>query len=129
MSQKAKFWWALVAITLVCYADFQLIGEGYASRKVSPIVRQLGHLIVFVLVTVIGYWAWAKHQLTWLKTLWLFAYVAVLIMIVVVGGLKTLNVITNYKFLDWVTTIRHFFSSPLPHMAMFMLTLLANERR
>lgn len=129
MQQKRKFWIALIAIVLVCFIDYQLFTEGYAVRGISPIYRQVAHLVVLVAVVPIGYWAWKSHPMQWLKTLWLLSYSVVILFIVLVGGLKTLDVLNNDDFLDWATTVRYLFCGPLPHILIYMLSLIAVKQK
>lgn len=128
MRQQNKFWVALVIITIVCFLDYQLFTEGYAVRNISPTIRQAGHFIILAGVIPIGYWAWKTHPMEWLKTLWMFVYGFALGFIIVIGALKMFTDILPDVFLDWATTVRMFFCSPLPHIMLYMLTLIATQK-
>ena len=128
MKQQNKFWLALALITIVCFIDYQLFTEGYAVRRLSPTVRQAGHFGVLLAVIPIGWWAWKEHPMQWLKQLWLYAYSIALGFIVLIGLLKSLSNILTEDFLDWVTTVRYFFTSPLPHLLVYMLSLIALQK-
>lgn len=128
MKQQNKFWLALGLITIVCFLDYQLFTEGYAVRRISPVVRQAGHFAVLLAVIPIGWWAWKEHPMQWLKRLWLYAYSAALVFIVLVGALKSLTDLLTDDFLDWVTTVRFFFTGPLPHLLLYMLSRIAETR-
>lgn len=125
MRQQTKFWVALFAITLVCFIDYQMFTEGYDVRKLSSTTRQIGHLAVYIAVIPIGYWAWYKHPMKWLKQLWLITYLSILAFIVLAGALKVFNIIQNDDFHDWVTTVRFFFCTPMPHILLYMLSRIA----
>lgn len=128
MQQKNKFWIALVAITIVCFIDYQFFTEGYSVRRISPLVRQVAHFIVLLAVIPIGWWAWKDHPMQWLKKLWLYPYITVLAFIAIVGVLKTTLDMFGEEFLDWVTTVRYLFNSPMPHVFLYMLSLIAAQR-
>ncbi len=128
MKQQNKFWLALVLITIVCFVDYQMFTEGYAVRRLSPMVRQAGHFVVLLAVIPIGWWAWKQHTMQWLKQLWLYSYGIALAFIVLIGLLKSQTNILTEDFLDWVTTVRYFFTSPLPHLLLYMLSLIAQQR-
>lgn len=128
MKQQNKFWLALVLITIVCFVDYQMFTEGYAVRRLSPMIRQAGHFIILLAVIPIGWWAWKLHPMQWLKQLWLYAYGIALVFIVLIGLLKSQTNILTEDFLDWVTTVRYFFTSPLPHLLLYMLSLIAQQR-
>ena len=128
MKQQNKFWLALALITIVCFIDYQLFTEGYAVRKLSPTIRQAEHFVVLLAVVPIGWWAWKEHPMQWLKQLWLYAYSIALGFIVLIGLLKSLSNILTEDFLDWVTTVRYFFTSPLPHLLVYMLSLIALQK-
>lgn len=128
MKQQNKFWLALALITIICFLDYQLFTEGYAVRRLPPTVRQAGHFVVLLAVIPIGWWAWKLHPMQWLKKLWLYAYGIALAFIVLVGLLKSQTDILTEDFLDWVTTVRYFFTSPLPHLLVYMLSLIALQK-
>ncbi len=128
MKQQNKFWLALALITIVCFLDYQLFTEGYAVRRLSPTIRQAGHFAVLLTVIPIGWWAWKQHPMQWLKKLWLYAYGIALAFIVLVGLLKTQTELLTEDFLDWVTTVRYSFTSPLPHLLVYMLSLIALQK-
>lgn len=128
MSQQRKFWVGLIVITVVCYLDYHFFIEGYSVRKVSPVVRQIGHLAVLLAVVFIGYWVWKTHVLQWLKTMWLFAYGVALGFIVTVGALKFFTDVLPDMFFDWASTVRYFFCSPLPFLLIYMLSVIASQK-
>ncbi|MCB9046082.1 MAG: hypothetical protein H6550_08070 [Chitinophagales bacterium] len=129
MEQRNKFRIALVLITLICYIDYQFFGEGYAVREIAPYIRQAGHLVILVAVFPIGYWAWNKHPMQWLKKIWVWSYSAVICFILIIGLLKNMTSLMGAEFLDWVTTVRYLFSSPLPLILIYMLSLIAQKGR
>ena len=128
MQQKNKFWIALVIITIVCFIDYQFFTEGYSVRKISPIVRQVAHFVVLLAAIPIGWWAWKDHPMQWLKKLWLYPYISILVFIAIVGVLKTTLDMFGDEFLDWVTTVRYLFSSPMPHIFLYMLSQIAGYK-
>lgn len=128
MRQQSKFWIALVLITLVCYLDYQFFIEGYSVRNLSSTTRQIGHLSILLAVIPIGYWAWAKHEMAFLKKLWLWAYSGAVAFILIVGLLKTQTNILSHNFMEWSATVRYVFCSPLPHLLLFMLSKIADSQ-
>lgn len=128
MKLQNKFWLALVLITIICFVDYQMFTEGYAVRRLSPMVRQVGHFTILLAVIPIGWWAWKLHPMQWLKLLWLYSYGIALVFIVLIGLLKSQSNILTEDFLDWVTTVRYFFTSPLPHLLLYMLSLIAQQK-
>lgn len=128
MKQVTKFWLAMAIIVIVCYYDWYLFGEGYGVRRVSGTLRQAGHFATLLSVMAAGYWAWKKHPMQWLKSLWMYTYVIGTAFILLVGAIKIATNILSNDFLEWVTTIRYLLTSPLPHVLMYMLTLIASQK-
>lgn len=128
MRQQTKFWIGLLLITFVCFLDYQFFIEGYNVRKLSSTTRQVGHLVVLIVVTGIGYWAWAKHSLTFLKKIWLTSYLGALVFILLTGLLKTQTDLLGGEFYEWAATVRYAFCSPLPHLLLYMLLLVAQQK-
>lgn len=127
MKPITKFWLAFAIIVIVCYFDWYLFGEGYGVRRVSGTIRQAGHLGTLLFVVATGYWAWKTHPMQWLKSLWVYVYTAGIGFVLLVGALKMTGILSD-GFLEWVTTIRYLLTSPLPHLLMYMLTLIASQK-
>lgn len=128
MTQRTKFWLAMAIITIICYFDFYLFGEGYGVRKVSSVARQAGHLATLLAVLGAGYWAWQHHPLKWLNKLWVATYTTGIVFILIIGALKTFTGILGDDFLEWAATVRLFFCTPLPHLLLYMLSLIAVQK-
>lgn len=129
MSQRNKFWLALGLITLICFIDYQMFTEGYSVRKINPLIRQVGHLVILLAVVPIGYWAWKDHPLQWTKKLWIIPYTIAIAFILLTGLLKIQTNILSETFMEWVASdIRYVFTSPLPHLMIYMLSLIATQK-
>lgn len=126
MLQRNKFRIALVLITLICFIDYQMFTEGYSVRKIDPLIRQIGHLVILLAVVPIGYWAWKSHPIQWLKKLWIIPYISAIVFILFTGLLKTQTNILSDSFMEWVASdVRYVFTSPLPHIMIYMISLIA----
>lgn len=128
MQQRNKFWIALALITVVCFLDYQLFTEGYAVRSISPAIRQAGHFAILLAVIPIGWWAWKAHPIRWFRMLWAASYGFAIGFILSIGALKALINTLPEAFLDWASTVRYFFTSPLPHLLLYMLALIAKQQ-
>ncbi len=126
MTQR-RFWIAIIAITLVCWVDHQLFSEGLAARHLQPVMRQAGHLTILAITTVIGYWGWKKDPHSWAKRLWLFLYIAFILILIVVGMIQTQWQPFGKEFLDTLSNTRMAFCSPLPYLGIYILTILYKE--
>lgn len=84
MRSKVIFWLMFIAVTVLCWLDYQYFTEGHA-QQLSPIKRQIGHLGLLAIITPVGYLGWKAYGVSWIQKLWLAAYAAALVIIMVVG--------------------------------------------
>lgn len=127
MSQQTKTWLGLILISAVAYLDYHFFTEGYAVRRMSPLLRQGGHLAIFVALIPIGYWALKNHPLTWAAKVWTRAYLGVLGFIVLIGGIQHFTNIFGNDFLDKIQELRSFFCSPLPYIFILILYIVSRN--
>lgn len=127
MSQKAKTWLGLLLISIIAYLDYHFFTEGYAVRKMSPIIRQGGHLVILIAMIPVGYWALKNHPLHWASKVWLRAYAGVLIFIVTIGAIQRFTRLFGNVFLDKIQELRSFFCSPLPYLFIIILYILSSR--
>ncbi len=125
MPQKLRFWIAFVLLTAICFVDYQYFTEGVAVNNISPQKRQLFHLLIFVIIIPIGYWGWAKHPFLWLRKFWLVIYFSVLGLLLVAGGVQATTHIFGVAVLDFFSSIRLFFTSPMPYLILLFFSRFA----
>ena len=127
MSQKTKTWVGLFLICIVAYFDYHFFTEGYAVRRMSPLLRQGGHLAILIAIVPIGYWALKKHPLNWASKAWSRSYIGVIIFIMLIGAVQQLTHIFGGRFLDKIQELRSFFCSPLPYIFIIVLYIVSKR--
>ena len=125
MNQQAKTWMGLILISAVAYLDYHFFTEGYAVRRMSPIVRQGGHLAILAAIVPIGYWALKNHPLSWASKVWARTYIGVILFIILIGALQRFTNIFGNGFLDKIQELRAFFCSPLPYIFILVLYIIS----
>ena len=108
-------------ITVVSIIDYQLFSEVVSARAVPPFVRQAMHLVFLACLVPIGYFSLKKDYPLWAPRMWLTGYLLVIGMLILVGVVQMKFGLLGIKLLDGVSTIRQFFTSPLPYLAIVLL--------
>lgn len=121
MQNKWRIWLSLLIIVALSWIELQFFTE---SIGVEETKRKVAHLIFLVAVGAVGYFAWAKHPVRWLKSVWLLGYSVALVLILGVGLIQMQFQIFGTAFLDEIHHIRVFFNSPLP----FIMLLAAPKK-
>lgn len=128
MRSKVIFWLMFIAVTVLCWLDYQYFTEGHA-QQLSPIKRQIGHLGILAVITPVGYMGWKAYGVSWIQKLWLAAYVAVLVIIMVVGLTQWKTNIFGIEFLDQISRLRLFFTSPLPYGMLYIINKVVKSQQ
>ncbi|MCB0700559.1 MAG: hypothetical protein H6551_03905 [Chitinophagales bacterium] len=128
MSYRSKLLIGILLITIVCFIDYQYLTEGIEARRISPLVRQAGHLAVLAAIVPIGYWAWKSHPMQWTKSIWVTSYIIAFIVLLLVGIIQWQTRFFSNEILDRFYDLRIFFTSPLAFIVLYMLTVIAKKR-
>lgn len=128
MRSKAIFWLIFIAVTVLCWLDYQYFTEGHA-QQLSPIKRQIGHLGILAVITPVGYMGWKAYGVSWIQKLWFAAYVAALVIIMVVGLIQWKTNIFGIEFLDQISRLRLFFTSPLPYGMLYIINKVVKSQQ
>ncbi len=121
MKPKHRAALTIVLITVVSIVDYQLFSEVASARSVPPIIRQAMHLVFLACLVPIGYFSLKKDYPLWASRMWLTGYLLVIGMLILVGLVQMKFGLFGVKLLDGVSTIRQFFTSPLPYLAIVLL--------
>lgn len=128
MRSKAIFWLIFIVVTALCWLDYQYFTEGYA-QQLSPIKRQIGHLGLLAIITPVGYLGWKAYGISWIQKLWLAAYVTTLIIIMTVGLIQWKTNVFGIGFLDQISSLRLFFTSPLPYGMLYIINKVVQSQQ
>ena len=128
MRSKAIFWLALVCIAVVCWLDYQFFNEGF-SYKYNALQRQSGHLAVLAIILPLGYLGWTQHPAKWPRRLWTMVYMIIICLVILIGAIQWETGWFGVGFLDNVSSLRLFFSSPLPYLLLFLLARLTDNNQ
>ena len=120
MKPKFLFWLIFIFVTTLCWVDYQYFTEGHAN-SISPLSRQIGHIVILLAILPVGYLGWKNHPMAWIKTLWLMSYTIVIAIICVIGMLQWRLQLFGTGFLDQVSNLRLFFCSPVPYFLLYIL--------
>jgi hypothetical protein len=123
--KKIIFWGCLIAITAICWIDYQYLSEGTRVYDIDVNLRQAGHLIILLSLIPIGYAGMAQHPKPWLKQVWLYSYIAVALVMVLFAGLERVvgRFPTDIRDIFFYS-LRTFFTSPLPYLMLYMIAKL-----
>ncbi|RYD56511.1 MAG: hypothetical protein EOP56_12515 [Sphingobacteriales bacterium] len=121
MGNKARLWISLLIIVVLSWIELQFFTE---SVGVEEMKRKVAHILFLLAVGAVGYFAWAKHPVQWIKSVWLLGYAVALVIILGVGIIQWKFGVFGTAFLDEIHHIRLFFNSPLP----FIMLLAAPKR-
>jgi hypothetical protein len=113
-----------VVITGIAWIDYQYLSEGYRVRWMNPGHRQLLHLLILCTITAAGYLFLKSHPVQWLKKLWTFSYSLVLFLLVFSGIVQLLSKALPIGYLDFLSTLRLFFCSPMPFLMLYLFAML-----
>jgi len=111
----------IVALAFISFLDNQFFYEPEAALSVPPIERQLVHLVVLGLYMFAGYKLIARHNVVWLRNLWLLTYSIVIIALAAIGLVQAVFNFFGTDFMLQISNMRILFSTPLPLIvAMFV---------
>jgi hypothetical protein len=116
-------WLSLLCVLLILIisaADIFYFGD---AVNVPETRRKFFHIVFLALVMGIGYIPFTISNIKWTRQIWLACYGIVFLIILSIGGL---NKVFHFSpgFMDEIFQIRVWFCSPLPFMAIFVLTKL-----
>lgn len=121
MRHKARIIVTIIFLSVLSFLDHQYFYEPLSAAGIDPMKRQFIHLFVLTVYIPAGYWALGRHRLPWLKRLWLAVYGSVLALILVIGLVQWRAACFGPGFLDVISNIRIFFSTPLPLLIIVFL--------
>lgn len=120
MKNRALFWSVFILVSIFCWVDYQYFTEGHANR-ISPLSRQIGHIVILCIICPIGYYGWKQQPFEWAKRIWLFSYISSIIIILIIGFVQWKTGIFGVVFLDQISSLRLFFCSPVPYFMLYVL--------
>ncbi len=128
MRSKGSFWLIFIVVTALCWLDYQYFTEGHA-HQLSPIKRQIGHLGILTIIIPIGYLGWKALGISWIQKLWLASYIVTLIIIMAVGLIQWKTNVFGIGFLDQISRLRLFFTSPLPYGMLYIINKVVKSQQ
>jgi hypothetical protein len=120
MSNKLRIIIALLVIVVLAWIELQQYSE---AVNVPEQTRKIAHILFLVAIMLVGYWGWFAHPLKWLKNAWVLAYTAVLAIIVAFGVIHWKVYQFSIGFLDQISLLRIFFSSPVPFLVLVVFQM------
>jgi len=92
------------------------------SFPISENVRRVAHLTLLAVVMLAGGYTWAASPITWVKTLWWYAYAFAFVFLIIVGLAEHYTHIFSYYTLYAFYEFRVFFCSPLPLFILYIFS-------
>ena len=127
MNQKLRLWLSFGVVLALCCVDYAYFTEGTGAQGMSDAARKIAHLAILTAIIPAGYWGWAAQTVHWPKTIWLWSYVGSLSAIVGIGIACYLLGFRNEAFLKKIGDLRLFFCSPLPFLALYILSRISDR--
>jgi hypothetical protein len=107
-----KSWVTVTLITALYWVTY----EGYEGFRLflhfSPLLK---HAINFVLFFSVGIIGLASLKQKWIRNLWIMLYAGVSVVLILGGLLSISTLISNSNFNSFLSSLRLFFTSPLPY--------------
>ena len=128
MRPKLRIISALLILSLVAFVDHQYFYEPERAAAINPMLRQLVHLLVLLIFIPIGRWALTHQLASWLKGVWTLAYLVLPGILMTAGFLQWRFQLFPVSFLDFLSGLRTFFTSPLPLAILFYLGSFSGSR-
>lgn len=128
MLSKPLFWFIFLTVTVLCWLDYQYFTEGHAQH-LSPIKRQLGHIVLLAIITPIGYLGWKAYGISWIQKLWLISYISAIIIITSAGLIQWKTGVFGIELLDQISRLRLFFTSPLPYGMLYVINKVVRNQQ
>jgi len=114
------FWLVFIIVSTLCWIDYQYFTEGHA-HLITPLQRQIGHIVVLSVIAPVGYIGWGYYGVKWIQKLWLVSHVATIGIIGAIGLVQWKTGVFGTTFLDQVSSLRLFFTSPLPYFMLYII--------
>lgn len=124
MGHKLRMILALLIIVVLAWVELQQYSE---AVNVPEQTRKVAHILFLVFIMLVGYWGWFAHPMRWLKNAWLLAYATVLAIIVGFGIIHWKVYQFSIGFLDQISLLRIFFSSPVPFLVLVVFQMRKKE--
>ena len=109
---------ALIIIVLLNSFDAAFISE---ASGVAEKIRKIGHIIILAAIVFTGYRYWLYASPSWMKFLWNVTHILLFIVLIVVNVLNARTHIFSTLFLDQISYMRLFFTSPVPFLISLLL--------
>lgn len=129
MRRNYLWWIILILIIAISWVDYQYFSEMLNARILPASIRQGAHILILSIITALGYWGWKKQETGWVERFWLMAYMLLIIFLIIIGGIQIMLNIFARDFLDLVSNIRLFFTSPAPYLILKVLYILTNKTK
>lgn len=92
-------------------------------------LRYFLYLIWLIAVIIIGYVAWFKHPLKWVKQLWIFMYTIAFLLLLILGAVDLLIISFTKAQKTYIQTFRLFIQSPLPFSILYLFVKVSYKNR
>lgn len=116
MQRRILFIISLIVIIALSWANVDYFGTA-RTNTFSPAVNQAVHIIAFMATGIIGYVNWRKEE-RWVYMLWLWLYIAALV--IFLGSVATFT-LTHSEIVKRIgVSIRNRFTEPLPFLVFYL---------
>jgi hypothetical protein len=120
-------WLCFVVIVVLCWLDYSLFTEGKEAFLISDSRRKLAHTGMLALIIATGYVGWLFHPAKWLKTVWLYANIIPIVLILLTGMICYQVGYADKQFLKTLGDLRLFFCSPVLYFMFYILSVISGR--
>lgn len=121
MSINKRFWITWLLVVIVCWLDYRYLNETNFYETIGQRVGQMLHVLIYAIVVVMGYVYFKTYPVAWPKYLWLLSYVVGLLIYATGGFLELFVTDLSLNASNHFSTIRLFFTSPLPLIIIYLM--------
>lgn len=116
-------WIALLLIIVVSWIEAQYVNES-PPEALSSNTRKMLHFVFYIIVGFLGYMGWLNSPIKWLKKLWLYSYVAILVFVMAFVLIASKTTFFSMPVKDTVHLIMIYFISPVPFIILWVLSTM-----
>ena len=128
MRPRLRIFSALLTLSLLAFVDHQYFYEPERAAGMNPLLRQLVHLLVLLLFIPVGRRALRTRPGAWVRPFWTGTYLSLLGTLMTAGLLQWQLQCIPLSFLDFLSGVRAFFTSPFPLAILYYLGRFSAEK-
>lgn len=123
MKHNIRIWIGIVLIIIVCWFGYTYTEEiNKVSNSVKPLKQQIQRFSWLIIVGLICYWSFLKHNYQWLSKTIVIVYGISILLLGCLGLIELKWKLFSENQKELISSVRLFLSSPLPFIIAWFLS-------